>query len=147
MLNFLIVLLTAALVLDCTLLILLVLIQLPKKEAGMGLAFGAGATDALFGAGSGNALTKMTKYAAGAFFVLVVLISILAQGAFKRNTAAFDENLKKQVSKQMESRPVVAPAQSNSFVPLTTPATNGPAAKPAAPAAPAPAPAPAAPPK
>ena len=141
MLNFVIVLLTAALLLDCTLLILLVLIQLPKKEAGMGLAFGAGATDALFGAGSGNALTQMTKYAAGAFFVLVVLISILAQGAFKRNTAAFDESLKKQVSKQMDARPAVAPTTTNSFVPLSTNAA------PAKPAVPAPAPAPAATPK
>jgi protein translocase SecG subunit len=56
---------------------LLVLIQLPKKEAGMGQAFGGGATDALFGSGSGNALTKMTKYAVGIFFVLTLLISVL----------------------------------------------------------------------
>ena len=33
-------------------LILLVLVQLPKKEAGLGQAFGSGATDALFGSGS-----------------------------------------------------------------------------------------------
>ncbi len=70
-------LLTFLLVVDCLVLMLLVLIQLPKKEAGMGQAFGGGATDALFGAGSGTALTKMTKYAATAFFVLTLLISIL----------------------------------------------------------------------
>ena len=70
-------LLTFVLVLDCLVLILLVLIQLPKKEAGMGQAFGGGATDALFGAGSGNALTKLTKYTAGIFFALTLLISIL----------------------------------------------------------------------
>lgn len=70
-------LLTFLLILDCLVLMLLVLIQLPKKEAGMGQAFGGGATDALFGAGSGNALTKMTKYAVGIFFVLTLLISIL----------------------------------------------------------------------
>ena len=55
--GFLIVVLTVVLVLDCAALILLVLIQLPKKDAGAGLAFGGGATDALFGAGSGNVLT------------------------------------------------------------------------------------------
>ena len=43
----------------------------------MGQAFGGGATDALFGAGSGNALTKLTKYTAGIFFALTLLISIL----------------------------------------------------------------------
>jgi preprotein translocase subunit SecG len=68
---------TFLLVLDCLVLMLLVLIQLPKKEAGMGQAFGGGATDALFGAGSGTALTKMTKYTAGAFFVLTLLISMI----------------------------------------------------------------------
>ena len=53
--------LTVLLVLNCLVLILLVLIQLPKKDAGAGMAFGGGAADALFGAGSGNALTKITK--------------------------------------------------------------------------------------
>ena len=53
--------------LDCILLVLLVLLQLPKKEAGAGMAFGGAATDALFGAGSGNVLTKITKYVAGHF--------------------------------------------------------------------------------
>jgi len=75
--NILIWLFTFLLVVDCLILMLLVLIQLPKKEAGMGQAFGGGATDALFGAGSGTALTKLTKYTAGIFFVLTLLISAL----------------------------------------------------------------------
>ena len=52
--GFIIGLLTFAMVLLCGILILLVLIQLPRKEASAGLAFGGTATDALFGAGSGN---------------------------------------------------------------------------------------------
>src|SRR5881392_2645328 len=55
--SFIIGLLTVVLVLDCLFLILLILIQLPKKDAGAGVAFGGGATDALFGAGSGTGLT------------------------------------------------------------------------------------------
>ena len=70
-------LLTFLLILDALILMLLILIQLPKKEAGMGQAFGMSATDALFGAGSGTALTKMTKYAATGFFVLTLSISLL----------------------------------------------------------------------
>lgn len=58
------------LVVDCIFLILLVLIQLPKKEAGLGVAFGGAATDALFGAGAGNAITKITKWTVACFFVL-----------------------------------------------------------------------------
>jgi preprotein translocase subunit SecG len=64
--------------LDCVLLVFLVLLQLPKKEAGAGMAFGGAATDALFGAGSGNVLTKITKYVAGGFFGLAIIMAILA---------------------------------------------------------------------
>ena len=81
MLTFFIYLLTAVLVIDCVLLVLLVLVQLPKKEAGMGQAFGGGATDALFGAGSGNVLTKMTKWGAGIFFALSIALTIM--GTYK----------------------------------------------------------------
>src|SRR5678816_1792687 len=77
MLTFFIYLLTAVLVLDCLLLVLLVLVQLPKKEAGMGQAFGGATTDALFGAGSGNALTKLTKWGAGIFFVLAITLTVM----------------------------------------------------------------------
>lgn len=70
-------LLTTLLVIDCLFLILLVLVQLPKKEAGAGTAFGGGATDALFGAGSGNVLTKITKYSATIFLALCLLLSLL----------------------------------------------------------------------
>jgi len=81
MLTFFIYLLTAVLVLDCVILVMLVLVQLPKKEAGMGQAFGGAATDALFGAGSGNVLTKMTKWGAGIFFALSIALTIM--GTYK----------------------------------------------------------------
>jgi preprotein translocase subunit SecG len=71
--SFLIGLLTVVLVLNCSLLILLVLSQPPKKEAGAGLAFGGLATDALFGAGSGSVITKVIRYATVAFFVVAML--------------------------------------------------------------------------
>ena len=81
MLTFFIYLVTAILVIDCVILVLLVLVQLPKKEAGMGQAFGGAATDALFGAGSGNVLTKMTKWGAGIFFALSIALTIM--GTYK----------------------------------------------------------------
>jgi preprotein translocase subunit SecG len=93
--GFVIGILTFVLVVDCAALILLVLIQLPKKEAGMGLAFGGAATDALFGAGSGNVLTKITKYAAGAFFVLAIVLSLLQSNYHRRTTSGFRELIEK----------------------------------------------------
>src|SRR2546430_5369599 len=93
---FLIALLTLVMVLDCAILIFLVLIQLPKKDAGAGLAFGASATDALFGAGSGNVLTKITKYAATFFFVMAVILSLMIRYAYTRPSSSFGRQLGKE---------------------------------------------------
>jgi preprotein translocase subunit SecG len=110
-------LLTAVLVLDCVLLILLVLVQLPKKEAGAGLAFGAGAADALFGAGAGNPLTKITKYAAVTFFSLLIVISVLQKSNRSGKSDSF-RTLVEQENKQ------VTPAPTQAAPAGTTPAVN-----------------------
>lgn len=115
-------LLTAVLVVDCLLLILLVLIQLPKKEAGAGLAFGGGATDALFGAGSGNALTKITKYAAITFFVLLIIISILQTSQRHAPSKGFLQGIEAQ-NKAAALPPAAGPATT----PVVAPASNAPA--------------------
>ena len=67
---------TVILFLNSVFLVLLVLVQLPKKEAGLGTAFGGGATDALFGAGAGNMLTKLTKWNAVIFLFLCLFLSM-----------------------------------------------------------------------
>ncbi len=97
--------LTVVLFLDCALLVLLVLLQLPKKEAGAGLAFGGGATDVLFGAGAGNVLTKTTSYAAGIFLGLCLILTIL-QNNYSRNS---NESLK-QILNQRDTSAVKTPA-------------------------------------
>jgi preprotein translocase subunit SecG len=90
---FIIVLLTLAMVLTCVILVFLVLIQLPKKEAGGVLAFGGGGADALFGAGSGTMLTKITKYAAATFFVLAIVLSLLQNAYHNRHVTGFGTGL------------------------------------------------------
>jgi preprotein translocase subunit SecG len=113
-------LLTAVLVLDCVLLILLVLVQLPKKEAGAGLAFGAGSADALFGAGAGNPLTKITKYAAVTFFSLLVIISVLQKSNRSSKSDSF-RSLVEQENKQVTPAPTqAAPAGGAPAVNLLT---------------------------
>jgi len=138
---FLIGLLTLVMVLDCLLLILLVLIQLPKKEAGAGLAFGGGATDALFGAGSGTVLTKITKYAAGAFFVMAMILSVLQSNYHRRTGSQFIKSMEQAEQTPLQSTapsgPAVATKTSNAALPtppsaestnttLTTPAPTTP---------------------
>jgi preprotein translocase subunit SecG len=103
--GFIIGLLTAVLIFTCIILMLLVLIQLPKKEAGLGMAFGGGAADALFGAGAGNVLTKATKYTAGVFFVLAIGLGLL-QGRYYRNSPKAFE---KAVQKDAASAPATMP--------------------------------------
>jgi preprotein translocase subunit SecG len=127
--------LTFVLVINCLLLILLVLIQLPKKDAGAGLAFGGGAADALFGAGSGNALTKITKYAAIIFFAIAIFLGYLEN---KLHGGADASNFTRQVQQQQQmSAPIIAPtanpqpaaAPTNNLLSFPVPAdTNSPAA-------------------
>lgn len=110
-------LLSFALVLCCLFLGLLILIQLPKKEAGLGQAFGGATTEALFGAGSGNTLTQLTKYFAGTFLVLCVLLAWMSthqarsqnQGVLKELNAA-------------QTAPASGLISSNAVAPAATPA-------------------------
>jgi preprotein translocase subunit SecG len=141
--GFIIGILTFVMVLDCIALIFLVLIQLPKKEAGAGLAFGGAATDALFGAGSGTVLTKVTRYAATIFFVLAFIVAIM-QKNYHRGS---DNKFKNLVTKGGTASPGMTPATPPNPPTTATPvATNLPAIPlaestnaPAAPTTPAPA--------
>jgi preprotein translocase subunit SecG len=96
--------LTVLLVANCVLLILLVLVQLPKKDAGAGIAFGGGAADALFGAGSGNVLTKITKWATGIFFAMALILNIVETGAHRGNSPDFEKAVEQKQSSQMPAR-------------------------------------------
>ncbi len=128
MLPFVIGVLTFFMVVDCVVLVLLVLVQLPKKEAGAGLAFGGAASDALFGAGSGNVLTKITKYAATVFFILAIVLSIM-QAQQSRNSSGFMKRL--STPGAAPTRPVLPPTTPNPQA--TPPATAQPGTAPARP--------------
>lgn len=120
-------LLTVILVLLSFFLILLVLVQLPKKDAGTGIAFGGAAADALFGAGSGNVLTKITKWSIVSFFALVILLSYVHDHL---NTGPDMDAFAKKVAQQQQQStamtpPPVAPAATHSAAATT----NAPALK------------------
>jgi len=112
--------LTFVLVMNCLFLMLLVLIQLPKKEAGAGIAFGGGATDALFGAGSGNALTNLTKYSASVFLGLALLLGFLNLHAARRSARTVEELLTASPAKSAPAAPApLAPAPKQILQPTT----------------------------
>jgi preprotein translocase subunit SecG len=134
---------------DCVFLVFLVLLQLPKKEAGAGMAFGGAATDALFGAGSGNVLTKITKYVAGIFFGLAILMALMAAHKPKSDAQILAEKLLQRTTAPLAA-PESAPAagatpgggllQLSNITPATVASSNaGVAAGPAAASNPPPA--------
>jgi preprotein translocase subunit SecG len=119
--SFIVGILTFAMVINCLALILLVLVQLPKKDAGAGIAFGGGTADALFGAGSGNVLTKITKYATVALIALAVLLGYLQDKVHGGNSPS---NFEKMVDQQQTQKTIGAPPAQPATPPTTQPANN-----------------------
>ena len=114
--------LTFILIINCLLLILLILVQLPKKDAGSGLAFGGGAADALFGAGSGNVLTKITKWATIVFLSIAIVLGIIESSLHNRNGMS---DFEKRVSSPSQPTLTMPPA-STSPKPAVSTVTNQP---------------------
>src|ERR1035437_9335181 len=98
--SFIVGVLIILLVINCLLLIFLVLVQLPKKDAGAGIAFGSGAADALVGPGCGNALTKITKWATVTFIGLALVAGHLQDKYHtdKNDTAVFAKGVPQKQS-------------------------------------------------
>ncbi len=117
-----------ALFLVCILLVLVILMQRPSANAGMGSALGGGAAETVFGGESANVLSKMTT-------TLTVILFVLSFGLYLGFVAR-----EKPVSKALDAKataPVVTPAAT---APVAAPAAAAPAATaPAAPSVPAPA--------
>jgi preprotein translocase subunit SecG len=125
--TFLIIILTIVLMVDCLLLGLLILIQLPKKEAGLGVAFGGGATDALFGAGSGNALTKLTKYSAIIFGALIVILSVLQARVHNGGHSGLRNAINSAPMVEPQTPPTPPQPAATAATNSPAPASNGPA--------------------
>jgi len=77
MLGITITFLTFVLILITLFMMLVILMQRPNTNAGMGAAFGGGVTESTFGAETTNILTRATKWAAGAFFLFSIVLYML----------------------------------------------------------------------
>src|SRR5687768_5930696 len=136
-------------ILVCTFLVLVVLLQ-AGKGGGMGIAFGGGGSQTVFGStGAGNFLTRLTAICATIFFLnsmgLAYLSSQSDSGRLRelaeQKAAAkrADDAAKAKVLKEVEkARQVTPPAGAGTSSPPAAPASGAPASG-AAPAAPAPA--------
>ncbi len=111
-----------ALFLVCILVVLVILMQRPSANAGMGSALGGGAAETVFGGESANVLSKMTT-------TLTVVLFVLSFGLYLGFVAR-----EKPVSKALDAKataPVAAPAAPAATAPV---APKAPVATPAAPA-------------
>lgn len=123
-----------ALFLVCILVVLVILMQRPSANAGMGSALGGGAAETVFGGESANVLSKMTT-------TLTVILFILSFGLYLGFVAR-----EKPVTKALDAKataPVTAPAAPAAAAPVA-PAAATPAAPASAAAKPQSTPAPAA---
>ena len=90
-------------VIVCLLLIGIILIQ-RSKGGGLGVAFGGGGGEQLFGSRTGNVLTKGTVILAVAFFVNTVLLAMMS------SNRASEASLLEQAIQKQEAQPAAAPA-------------------------------------
>lgn len=104
------ILFTTVLVGVCILLVFLILAQLPKKDAGAGLAFGGGTAEAIFGAGASTPLAQITKYCAGIFLGLALALSALNAhlSGPGREDRLIDQEAARQAA-ETSNEPAVAP--------------------------------------
>ncbi len=125
-----------ALFLVCILVVLVILMQRPSANAGMGAALGGGAAETVFGGESANVLSKMTT-------TLTVILFVLSFGLYL-GFVAREKPTVKALDAAATAAPA-APAAAAAPAPVAAPAaqpqsTPAPAAStPAKPAAPAPA--------
>lgn len=123
------------LILTCVIGVLVILMQRPSANAGMGAALGGGAAESVFGGDSANVLTKVTAF-------LILLLFVLSFGlylAFIANERRSESTLDRVAAPSAQEAP--APVPVNPPASAVDGKASAPAPKPAATPAPAPAPA------
>lgn len=108
-----------ALFLVCILVVLVILMQRPSANAGMGAALGGGAAETVFGGESANVLSKMTT-------TLTVILFVLSFGLYLGFVAR-----EKPSVKALDAAATAAPAAPTAAA-ATAPAAPAPVAAPAA---------------
>lgn len=122
-----------ALFLVCVLVVLVILMQRPSANAGMGAALGGGAAETVFGGESANVLSKMTT-------TLTVILFILSFGLYLGFVAREKPTVKALDAAATAPAPATVPATP---APLPSAAITPASPAPTAPAKEVPAPVPA----
>lgn len=131
MLNASIYIVFALLLIVCSLLLLVVLMQRPKQE-GLGAAFGAQMTDQAFGAQTTDVLKKGTVFFGSLFMILCFVLALLMNMRFQQQKSGLGrEGAAPSAAQTVATETPAAPAVEN-LENLVTPApTEQPAPAPA----------------
>jgi preprotein translocase subunit SecG len=116
----------------CILAVLVILMQKPSANAGMGAALGGGAAESVFGGESANVLTKFTSFLTVLLFLLSLGLYLAFVAGEKREASALDALAKPASGEVPAPVPVVTPAaevKPATPAPPQAPATPAPAAK------------------
>lgn len=114
--------------LTCILLVGVILLQKAKSE-GLGLAFGSGMGETLFGSRAGNVLTRITITLAIVFLITTTLLAMTHTSANERSRSIIDS---RTADLPMSSAPAAAPAAAP-VAPSAQPMVSEPPTAPAAP--------------
>ena len=115
----------------CLLLVGIILMQLPRSE-GLGVAFGGGMTDNLFGADTTNVLTKITVWLGIGFFVITLALAVSYSYHHKQDSqlaASVVEQVAKDADAQKAAKAAETPAPTPEVAPTSevAPASGVPA--------------------
>jgi preprotein translocase subunit SecG len=103
MVEFLLIFFTAVLILISGFVVLVILMQRPSANAGLGSALGGGAAESALGAQAGDILTKITMYGCVAFFITAfgLYLGFMATGHKKKaEFSGIEDKLSKIVEVQ-----------------------------------------------
>lgn len=97
-------------------LLVVVILAQKSKDQGLGMAFGSGMGESLFGSQAGNVLTRMTITLATVFMLTTIVLGIL----FARTSGTSTGSIMDKADRQVPAAPA-APAPATSPAPLQAP--------------------------
>ena len=113
-------------------LLIVVILAQKSKDQGLGMAFGGGMGESLFGSRAGNVLTRMTVTLASVFMLTTIILGILfARGG--STSGSVMEKADREMPVAAPAAPMAAPVQPSPMAVETLPAA--PASEPSAPVA------------
>ena len=100
-------------------LLIVVILAQKSKDQGLGMAFGSGMGESLFGSRTGNVLTRMTVTLIIVFTICTVVLGVLFSGG--RGASRSGSVMDGAGSRQVPVAPVAAPAASQPLLPSGQP--------------------------